>query len=737
MTNIIKNSENNSIQNLVIYQKLPEIIGAIKNSTITIVRSDTGSGKTIGVPYFLSQDKSFKGNIFCSVPTITATIAAHKFQSQQINMENFVGYACDGNTIYDHNTRIVYCTTGHLLNKMIKTVSHILKGNYGKYNSWFCSVLILDEFHTRTKESDICLCLWITSYKAWKENPNLPKPPKLVIMSATIDESVIKLLPTEPSVLSYIMHMYTINTIYEEQSSVYAPDSEERYIYAANVAYKYHKNNYDGIYLIFVPGKQEIDIVINTLEKIFSSGTIDILPAHGDLSMDELLKIHELSKNNRRKIIVATNIAECSITIENVSLVIDTLTHREASSGLDESLRLDLHWISKSNSKQRKGRTGRTCKGTYVILQAENIYANFADNNTPEIDRVSISYDILKLLKFGLEPKLILKSIVAEWQIDMYVELLGKLGFINYPENTVTDMGDFCSEFPLGIRKSAMLYHLRKLNDKNIFLHLAVICTLNCYGSGIFIWPKKNHGEDVFSYSIRCDDTLQKYEDKFAGYSDIDTLFKIWIEICSSINPFYITDLKNFCRDNQLNFRRFKEIIALLKQCIYIGNKNYFNIYYNFKTFIPPNIIELGKTFYHLLTLTHREYETIITHNPNGQFVAICAGLEHKIDNRSVHRMNLGNNTKKIYYSLARSQKKTKYGIVRIINLLHTIPDFEHDEENFSIFSSDTELEIDELSDLDNQNKISDKNSWSKYLSIMESKIIDTDIHQLSNQSLD
>lgn len=733
---------NKKIDELFIYPKLPEIMEAVKKSMITIIRSHTGSGKTIGVPNFLAtnnitNDKSLCGNIFCSVPSEAATRFAYQFQNQLCSQtENYVGYACDDDIHYESNTKIIYCNTRHLLNKTIRTISNLTQNKYRKFAHWFCSILILDEFHARTKESDICLCLWIYYYHKWKENPTLPQPPKLIIMSATLDDSIIHLLPTTPTELTYSIQMYDVSTCFDNVSSQYNMDADERYNRTAFLAFRYHQQNYQGVYLIFVPGKQEIDIVTNALKKKFIDN-VDIYSAHSELTIEELLKIHEPEKDGRRKIVVATNIAECSLTIENVSLVIDTLTHREARSSLDESVQLDLYWISKASSNQRRGRTGRTCLGNYVVMQSKDNYNQFSDTSMPEIERITISYDILKLLKFGLEPKIILNSLISDWQIEMNVNLLKKLGFIeNFSPLSikVSDMGDFCSEFPLSIRKSAMLYHLKQLDDPNIFLYLAVICTLNCYGSGIFIWPKKTINDDNYTYSLKHNDILQKLDDEFGGYSDVDTIFNIWIKICSSINPFYIPDLRTFCISNNLNFRRFKETINLLKQCVIIGNRSNISLhaYHNVKTFVKPNINDLNKTFYYLLKLTHADYETIIKLNNVGDAVAICGGMEHRIDNKSVHTMNLGNNSHKIYYSLVRTQRKYKKGIMRIVSVLHGVASHSIDGD-FSIFSSDDESEI----DIEDKNySISVQENWNKFLSILEMKLLPFDMDQSSDNKI-
>lgn len=719
------------LEELTIYPKLSEICDTVKNSLITIVTAHTGSGKTIGVPNSLATGLGADGSIFCSVPSEAAMHFSYRFQSHLCSQtKNYVGYACEREIHYTYNTKIVYCSTKYLLNKLMRTISNLTQSKYRNFTSWFCSIFILDEFHVRSKESDICLCLWIYYYRQWLVDPNLPAPPKLVIMSATLDDHIVNLLPVTPIQLSYSIEMYPISVCFDNVSSHYGMDADQRYLRAAHLAYQYHQKKHPGVYLIFVPGKQEIEIVINSLKKKFMDNA-DIYGAHGDLTIDELLKIHEPEKDKKRKIVVATNIAEYSLTIENVSLVIDTLTHREATSTLDESTQVDLYWISKASSKQRKGRTGRTCPGIYVIMQTEENYHNLPEIGIPEIERITISYEILLLLKFGLEPKIVLSNILSEWQIEMNIGLLNKLGFIEtvLPSSIkVSDMGDFCSEFPLSIRKSAILYHLKQLDDPNIFLYLAVICTLNCYGSGIFVWPKKLDSDDNFTYSLKYNDTLQKLEDEFAGYSDVDTIFNIWIKICSTINPFYIPDLRSFCVSHNLNFRRFKETINLLKQCIIIGNRNNIALYvqHNVNTFSKPNVNDLNKMFYYLLKLTHDDYKTTIRFNSSGDAVAICCGVEHRIDNKTVNKMNLGNNTNKIYYSLVRTQRKNKKGIVRIVSVLHGISNCHIRDGDFSIFSSDNESNA-----VEDKNRLSSlQENWNKFLSIVETKLIPFDLEQ-------
>jgi len=699
---------------------------------ITIVYCDTGFDKIISIPHYLSKNKYIKGNIFCSLPATTTTISAYNYQSQLCDNygKNIVGYAHDHSINYNYHTKIVYCTTTHLVDKLLRTVSNISKETRQFYKPWFCSVLILDEFHSRTKESDICLCLWISAYNAWKENPNLPKPPKLVIMSAILNDNMTELLPTKPSIFSYgSMDPYPITTVYDYESKLFQTDSENRYIRAADLACDYHLDNYNGTsfddaaasskrssptrgtYLIFVPGKQEIDFVARILKRKLGNDVV-ISSVYDGLLFNNLIKLYE-PVLDKRNIIIATNIMEYSIVIENISLVIDTLTYQKTTFGLDKNIRTNLQWISKSRSNQRKNRTGKTCAGIYIIMQSEEVFSRLAEDILPEIEHFSVGYDILRMMKFGLDPITIFSPIMPIHKIETYVGHFKNLGFIDTPTNRINDISNFCPEFPLSIRKSAMLYHLSQSHDPCIFLHLAVICTLDCYGNGLFIWPKKNTNEDSFSYIIRSDDVMQKFEDNFAGYSDVDTIFNIWIMICEQINPFYITDLKNFCRKNQLNFGRLKDAVYLLKQCIHVCNKIGFHIYptkinpatghttHDFGKIIPPNKKILGMTFYNLLTLTHQDYAVTISYNLRKEPIANYDGVIHKIDNKSIHLMNTGDNIGKIYYALIRSQRTTEKGIIKIINVLHGISsndEIEDDDDNRSIFfSSDAESDTESI----------------------------------------
>lgn len=738
------------LEKMLIYPNLEEITDVIKNSFVTIVKSPAGFGKTSAIPNFLSREEIINNAIYCAEPSITATLAALKKQNDIINNKNLVGHAYDNFVNYNHGNRIIYCNASHLLNRMLKTLQYIFRNKQESY--WFCSAIILDEFHTRTKEMDICLCLWTVSYDLWKNFPNVyPKPPKLILLM-NIDIDVKNLLPVQPSVLSYNMALPPIKIIFEDSpTKKFNIDTEDRYIRSVVLCYEYHKKNYEGTYMIFVPGRPETELVQTELDKLFGD-TAEILVVHNELTLDEIKKIYK-PVYDKRKLVVATSVAEDSVLFNDITLVIDTMTYRETRTGIDESLNCTLFWISKANSKLRKTCLGRNATRTskknldipytYIAITSQEKYNTLQDNIIPEIEKISITYDILRLIRCGLDPKYILPRLISNNDIDINIEILKNLGFMKIGEDKniyITEMADFCTEFPLGIRKSAMIYYLKTMYHNiaslqpssipivnNAFIYLAVLCTVNFYGSGIFYFAKKNRNEEYTEYTKRLDNDKKLFHEKYAGYSDLDTIINIWIDICSQINPFYITSLKNYCRSNFLNFRRFKEIIFSLKKCIATSNRLGLYANHDLNTFAKPNREEISRIFYKLLSLTHQEYSVTINYNFNGGITAICGNIPHKIDVRSIHKAEFGGNLKQIYYALVRNKKFTKSGhLLQIINLIHTVPQEDHDDDVLSIFSSDNDTDAgSELSCGSKLNEVSKfltiSNSSDKHLNICDS----------------
>ena len=645
-------------------------LGQIPNHLISIV--ETNSNLVNIIPEYLS--KQTNDHIYSCIPT----------------RMRHISYLNDDIFCQKKNNKITYYSVESLLEKMLDAVSSFSK-HPAKFNNWFCSMIILNEFHSRTKELDQCLYLWIAAHNIWKQNSKTPFP-KLVLVTASVTKDLLSLLPIPPLIISCNAKTpFGVETILDGET-------EQPYTRAAEIAHQYHKTGYDGTYIIFVPSRVEIEIVTRKLQMLFGPGTnyLDIVEVHNGLSISELNKTRRPPFYSRRKIVLCTNVAEYFVTMDNVSLVVDTATYREACLTTDETSSANPSCITKMISIQCQRRTGITREGKYILTTSKEKFDNFAPDLEPQMQRLCIMTDILTLLKYNLDPS-ILKQ-VSELSISMSMNKLRALNLIMYSNQKylVTEMGHFCSKFPLDLRKSAMLYHLKKSSEPNVFLYLAVICTLNCYSGGMISLPKKNPGETHLTYSMRKKLVLRTFHKKFAGYSDVDTIFNIWIEICTHINPFYITDLKNFCHRFRLNFPKFKEIASVLKQCVFIGNdpKIGLNASYAGTKFDPRLMPDFSQKFYQLLELTHCDFKTSVFHNFNGGLTGICQGAVHKVDGYTICKMNMGSNLNQIYYSIVRTQRITKMGFpIKIINIMHTVPQEEVPEDEPSIFSDEEEEE--------------------------------------------
>ncbi len=658
------------VEKLPILPKLGQIIQTIKKSMVTIVRNESNVGSLVGISYFLSMEKCFN-KIACCLPSDASTKYAINMLSKISNklcigqMQSFIS------KISQHN--IICGSSEHFVKKWINSDNRTSDRKYIDLNldGAKIDVLLLDEFHLRNKWTDICFCLWTHWYQIWKNNPTVPKPPKLVLITYGDIDDILPLIPNIPSILSYTLSPTNQNIVYDERSDKWAEYNDSRYLHSANLAITYYKKNYPGNYLILLPGKNELNMVYTALNKL-SKNQICIKSTDEELMFNSPKKCIYLSINH-------------APFLPNITLVIDTMTYRQ-SIKKDETLTNDLIWIHKQWSEIRK----KCTDNIYLIMMSKKKYESLPISADPEINQICISKEILAVMQRGIDPKLF-AILASPDTINKQIDMLKNIGLISKtPDNVLNyHMAQFCVDFPLTIRKNVMVYHLWQQSEPSTFLHLAVICSISCYGSGLFYWPKKKN-EDISNYSMRKDELIQKIEDNFIGYSDIDTIFNIWTEICRSINPFYLTDLYIFCKYHMLNFKHFQNAVDLLKICLFSHNRlsTHHNLNILKSNLSKINFKNLGKTFYSLLSLTHYHYETKIVHKANGKMIGSCQEEPYQIDDYSIHQMELGNNDNKIYYALVKSHINDKKNIIPIINILHAIPDGDADD-NFSIFSSD------------------------------------------------
>lgn len=443
------------MQSLPIDPLLPEIIAQLSQSPNIALEAPPGAGKTTRVPPALLDAGIVSGEVWVLEPRRLAARMAARRVAEECGEKTgeTIGYQVRFEEVAGPRTRLRFLTEGVLTRRLLSEPQ--LK-NVG--------VVVLDEFHERHLQADLALALLRRLQKTAR--PDL----KLVVMSATLDAGpVAKFLDDAPTLRSEGKRF--------DVAIEHLARSDERPL-AEQVAAAVNRltaENLDGDILVFLPGAAEIRRAQSACAAIADKHDLIIAPLHGDLSADE--QDRAVRPAARRKIILSTNVAESSVTIEGVVAVIDSGLARVAShspwSGLPT---LEVARVSKASATQRAGRAGRTRPGRCLRLYTAQDFNARPDHETAEIHRADLTEPALELHAAGVAD---LNSF--GWfesppaaAIDAAEELLGRLGAIDR-QGAVTAIGKRMLRFPLHPRQSRMLIEAQ---SRGAFEQACVIAAL-------------------------------------------------------------------------------------------------------------------------------------------------------------------------------------------------------------------------------------------------------------------
>ena len=544
-TNLVKYIMVQSIKDLKIYPHLNAIIQKISKFLVVTVVAPTGTGKSIGIPYEVGKS----ARIFVSVPTITAAVSLFNYQ-KQINPNIKVGYAAEGRIRYNKNSRIVYATSGHVRRKLL---NHIKLQVCQRMD--FTDVLMIYEAHTGTIDVSVIRSLW--NYCSGQGST----VPRLVLSSATLNTDPNKPNPALGEIYQVDINHHPINILYTNKD--YNIGDNRLYDDTVTVI----KNNHGILpitnsFLIFAPGQREIKLIIQKLGKLNNAL---ILPAYGELSIENIQKISDKPPLNIRKIVVATNIVETAVTIENVGLVVDTLIEKIAESSPAGGLRLKTHFISKASATQRCGRTGRTNSGICYRMMTQTKYNTLPDQRKQEIERAPIHRLVIEFLNVGLKPENIIPGLSKE-RADKAVKLLKQLGMVDL-NNDITKMGKFVVQFPLGVKNASLIWYWKE--QKLPLFPIVVIATLiDSYSPPYFIYPNQTQDETLADYQIKRQTHEKNYFLRFKGESSLATMINWWSDLMNDIGgpDAPSDDIKDWAVRNSVNNKKLSEVFNVIRQ---------------------------------------------------------------------------------------------------------------------------------------------------------------------------
>lgn len=425
--------------NLPVHHVLPSLLEALKREGRAVLEAPPGAGKTTMVPLALLRE-NFSGRIVMLEPRRLAVRGAAWRIAELIGEKpgGRVGYRMRGETKVGPDTRIEIITEG-ILTAMLRRDPE-LSG---------IGTLIFDEFHERSVHTDVGLALAIHAAELFRSDL------KIVVMSATLNgPAVAELLGGAPIIRSE-GEMFPVETIYVGRD-------RDRWV-EQDVAglLRRIRPETSGDLLVFLPGVGEIERTMGYLEDLRS--TIDIYPLHGRLGRGEQNRAIAPSSPGRRKVVLATSIAETSLTIEGVEVVVDAGLHRgprfDPSTGLS---RLETGRVSRASADQRRGRAGRLRPGVCYRLWDRAEDHTLRPEDTPEILETDLLPLALDLLAWGASPdQLRWLDPPPPGPYAAALELGERLGLIE-PDGTLTTAAEEVLGLPVHPRLGMMIHTARR-----------------------------------------------------------------------------------------------------------------------------------------------------------------------------------------------------------------------------------------------------------------------------------
>nr|CDJ98331.1 DNA RNA helicase and Helicase-associated region and Domain of unknown function DUF1605 domain containing protein [Haemonchus contortus] len=431
---------------LPIFKNRDHILYLCEKYRSVIIVGETGCGKSTQVPQYLFEAGWANDGRMIGITqprrVAVVTLASRVAEEKETILGQDVGYTVRFDDVTDDQTKIKFMTDGILLRELL---ADPLLSKY--------SVIMIDEAHERTCNSDILLGLL---RKVLIVRPDL----RIIVSSATLDAELFRdffeLNESDDHNLdtSCIMSVEGRThpvTIYHTKTSV------PNYIKATvDTVLDIHKKEIPGDILVFLTGQDEVIEVCEMLSDASSNlRNVDklwIVPCYGALPPRDQLKAFDSTPHGTRKVVVATNIAEASVTIPGVAYVVDCgfvkLRATNPDNGIETLMRLP---ISKSSAEQRAGRAGRIRPGKAYRLYPESQYEKLGDNTIPEIQRCHLAPVILQLKALGIQNvhRFHYLSRPPSWSVINALELLYALGALDEKCMLTNPLGLRMSEFPL------------------------------------------------------------------------------------------------------------------------------------------------------------------------------------------------------------------------------------------------------------------------------------------------
>ncbi|RIZ57267.1 ATP-dependent helicase HrpB [Vibrio sp. PID23_8] len=436
---------------------MPQLLTAVKNQHQVILKAAPGAGKSTYFPLQLVKNQIVSGKIVMLEPRRLAARNIARYLAQQLGEQvgERVGYRVRGETKVSQHTQLEIVTEG-IMTRMIQNDPE-LDG---------IDLLIFDEFHERSIHADTALAFSLEVQEALRDDL------KLVVMSATLDQDALQTLLPDAAYIESQGRSFEVETRYFPLgTNDHLPTSM-----AKTIESLMHKE--PGSLLAFLPGAAAIKQVEERLSHL--PDNIEVCPLYGQLSFAEQQKAISPTISGKRKVVLATNIAETSLTIEGIRLVVDSGLERVARFDLKNGLtRLEQVRIAQSSAIQRAGRAGRVEEGICVRLYSEAQFKQQPQVPQPAILHTDLASLVMELAFWGAGDISALKwlNIPSAASLAQSKQLLASLRLLTESGQLSPD-GKIAHELGVEPRSAAMLIQAQHHSEKMLNTALAAVALI-------------------------------------------------------------------------------------------------------------------------------------------------------------------------------------------------------------------------------------------------------------------
>lgn len=550
----------NKLIELAAYEDRFKVIETIQNNQVIIITAQTGVGKTVWIPKFVLHAYNYQGKIAVTNPKKITTKSNAQFMSESLDVKlgEHVGYKYRGSPSdsYSENTNLLFCTDGYLSARILGSDPLLSDFN----------VVILDEIHERKVNMDLLLYLL-------REVVSRRKDFKLILVSATLNEKIFEDYYPKDRYQTVYLEL-TSPTTYPIEIH-YSDHSIKNYIMEGiDMIVNLLETTNEGDILFFVTSSKETDEVCRKITERTDVSKICIRVYSGMDSQEEDLMKSDLSQ---RKLLIATNVVESSLTVEGLKYVIDS--GKELFFYYDPNLIARVmrkQWTTKAQIKQRRGRVGRTSPGIYYALFTEQEYDTFEDYPLAEIQKSDITYDVLRFLKNEKtvkKTKELLNNFIEPPHPDLITSAFRILYLLNAIDKTeITSTGLLMLE--TRVNDVYMAKSLIKSYKYGCAQEMSIIIS--------FLEAVNYKPQDIFitieSKSKKRNEVIKKLTHK---YGDHLTLLNIYQKYRKQYNP------QHWCYNNFIKYNVIKNVKKNARQYF----QNVHQSCKNLKTYLTHDVI--------------------------------------------------------------------------------------------------------------------------------------------------